>query len=504
MPDPGVSFARPSLLPLLRSIASHMRATLPLVLGATTLACATRQPSSAPAPTPTPSVAQADTGTKAPPAPAALSLPNADPFPSTYRPFPSRATVIRNATIMTAAGPTIRGASILLQGGKIAAVGANIAVPSDAVVIDGSGKYVTPGIIDTHTHLGVYPAPGVDALSDGNEATNPSTPYVWAEHSVYAQDPQFPRALAAGVTTIQVLPGSANLIGGRSVVLKVVPSRTVRGMKFPGAKYGLKQACGENPKRVYANRGPSTRMGNVAGWRAQYIQAEQYRRRWDRWLADRKGEPPARDLGLETLAEVLRGNILVQWHCYTANDMEGAMEVADEFGFQIRSFHHGVEAYKLADILAQKGIAASLWSDWGGFKIEAMDGVRANLALVHAAGARAIVHSDDASGMQRLNQDAAKSIAEARTLGIDITEDEAIRWLTINPAWALGLDDRIGTLEPGKNADVVLWSGNPFSIYSKAEKVWTDGALLFDMLDPSKRWRTDFELGFVPPAEGGR
>jgi imidazolonepropionase-like amidohydrolase len=207
---------------------------------------------------------------------------------------------------------------------------------------------------------------------------------------------------------------------------------------------------------------------------------------------------------METLAEVLRGNILVQWHCYTANDMEGAMEVADEFGFQIRSFHHGVEAYKLADILAQKGISASLWSDWGGFKIEAMDGVRANLALVHAAGGRAIVHSDDASGMQRLNQDAVKSMAEARTLGITVTEDEAIRWITANAAWALGLDDRIGTLEPGKNADVVLWSGTPFSIYSRAEKVWVDGAMLFDRLDPSQRWRTDFELGFVPETTGGR
>jgi len=402
---------------------------------------------------------------------------------------------------MSAAGPTIRGASIVLRDGKIVAVGTNVSAPSDAVVVDGTGKFVTPGIIDTHSHLGVYPAPGVDALSDGNEATNPATPNVWAEHSVYAQDPQFPRALASGVTTIQVLPGSANLIGGRSAVLKVVPSRTVQGMKFPGARYGLKQACGENPKRVYANRGPSTRMGNVAGWRAQYVQAEQYRRRWDKWLLDRKGDPPARDLALESLAEVLRGNILVQWHCYTANDMEGAMQVADEFGFQIRSFHHGIEAYKLADILARKGISASLWSDWGGFKIEAMDGVRANLALIHAAGGRAIVHSDDASGMQRLNQDAAKSIAEARTLGIQITEDEAIRWITANPAWALGLEDRIGTLEPGKNADVVLWSGNPFSIYTRAEKVWSDGALLFDRLDPSQRWRTDFELGFVPETE---
>ena len=457
----------------------------------------------APAPVATPAPASTYTSKTAPGA-GATSEPNADPFPSSYRAPSSGATVIRNVTILTAAGPSIRGGSILLRDGKVALVGATVAAPADATVIDGSGKFVTPGVIDSHSHLGVYPAPGVDALSDGNEATNPSTPNVWAEHSVWPQDPQFPRALAAGVTTIQILPGSANLIGGRSVVLKVVPSATVRGMKFPGARYGVKHACGENPKRVYAQRGPSTRMGNMAGYRAQYIQAEQYRRRWDKWNADKKGDPPARDLGMETLAEVLRGNIFVQWHCYTASDMELAMEVADEFGFHIRSFHHGVEAYKVADILAQKGISASLWSDWGGFKIEAMDGVRANLALVHAAGGRAIVHSDDASGMQRLNQDAVKSIAEARTLGINITDDEAIKWITANPAWALGLEDRIGTLEPGKNADVVLWDGNPFSIYSKPEKVWIDGALRFDRLDPSQRWRTDFELGFVPQPAGGR
>ncbi|MGQ0650038.1 MAG: amidohydrolase [Gemmatimonadaceae bacterium] len=416
----------------------------------------------------------------------------------------SRPTLIRNATLMTATGTTVRGGSILLRDGKIVALGATVQAPADAVVVDGTGKFVTPGVIDTHTHLGVYASPGVEALSDGNELTNPSTPNVWAEHSVWPQDPQFPRALASGVTTIQVLPGSGNLIGGRSVVLKVVPSVTVRGMKFPGARYGLKQACGENPKRVYAQRGPSTRMGNVAGYRSQYILAEQYRRRWDKWLADRKGDPPARDLAMESLAEVLRGNILVQWHCYTASDMEEAMEVAEEFGFRIRSFHHGVEAYKVADILAQKEIAASLWSDWGGFKIEAMDGVRANLALVHNAGGRAIVHSDDASGMQRLNQDAAKSVSEARGLGINISDEDAIKWITINPAWALGLDDRIGSLEPGKNADVVLWDKYPFSIYAKAEKVWIDGALMFDRTDLSQRWRTDFELGFVPEPAGGK
>jgi imidazolonepropionase-like amidohydrolase len=479
-----------------------------LIIGA--LACAPAQQSvSTPAPV-AGRAASRDSGAITPPgAPGAhkglLSSPNADPFPSTYRPAPSRPTFIRNATIMTAAGPALRGASILLRDGKIVDVGANVTAPSDAVVIDGSGKYVTPGIIDTHSHLGVYAAPGVEALSDGNEATNPVTANVWAEHSVWPQDPQFPRNLAGGVTTLQVLPGSANLIGGRSVVLKVVPGRTVQEMKFPGAKYGLKMACGENPKRVYANRGPSTRMGNVAGYRAAWIEAAAYRERWDKWRDSAKGDPPSRDLGLETLAEVLRGNILVHNHCYRADEMAQMIDIADEFGYSIRSFHHGVEAYKVADLLAARGIAGSLWADWGGFKMEAMDGVKANLAMVHKAGARAIVHSDDPSGSQRLNQEAAKAMQSGNEHGIPITDDDAIKWITINAAWALGLDDRIGSLVAGKNADVVLWSGNPFSVYSRPEKVWIDGAMRYDRLDPTERWRTDFELGFVPViVEGGR
>jgi imidazolonepropionase-like amidohydrolase len=321
---------------------------------------------------------------------------------------------------------------------------------------------------------------------------------------VWPQDPQFPRNLAGGVTTLQVLPGSANLIGGRSVILKVVPARTVQGMKFPGAKYGLKMACGENPKRVYANRGPSTRMGNVAGYRAAWIQAEQYRRKWDKWNADKKGDPPERDLGLETLAEVLRGNILVQNHCYRADEMAQMIDIAHEFGYKIRSFHHGVEAYKIADLLAREGISGSLWSDWGGFKMEAADGVRGNIALVSHAGARAVVHSDDPSGSQRLNQDAAKAMAAGAAIGVPVTEDEAIKWITANAAWTIGLEDKIGTLEPGKNADVVLWSGDPFSVYTRTEKVWIDGALRYDRADASEQWRTDFELGFIPLANGGR
>ena len=448
--------------------------------------------------------AAADT-THSAPMPGAVSTPNADPFPSTYQPFASRPTLIRNVTILTAAGPAIRNGSILLRDGKIAEVGATVTAPADALIIDGLGKYVTPGIIDTHSHIGGGGVPGDNGAqtNDINEATNPVTAHVWVEHSVWPQDAQFPRTLAGGVTTIQVLPGSANLIGGRSAILKVVPSRTAQGMKFPGAKYGLKMACGENPKRVYASRGPSTRMGNVAGYRAAWIQAEGYRRKWDKWNAKHEGEPPTRDLGLETLAEVLRGNILVHNHCYRADEMVQMIDIAKEFGYKIRSFHHGVEAYKIADILAKEDISASVWADWGGFKLEAADAIRGNMAILNRAGVRTIMHSDDASGEQRLNQEAAKAMAEGNRIGVKVTEDEAIKWMTINPAWALGLDDRIGSIQAGKNADVVLWSGNPFSVYSRAEKVWIDGAMLFDRADPTSQWRTDFELGFVPANRGG-
>src|SRR5687767_7900128 len=204
-----------------------------------------------------------------------------DPFTSTYVPLPTRPTLIRNATILTATGPRIENGSILLRDGRIVEVAPSIAA-GDATVIDARGRWVTPGIIDTHSHLGVYSAPAIASLQDGNELTSPVTAQVWAEHSVWPQDPQFALALAGGITAMQILPGSGNLIGGRSVTLKNVPSRTVQGMKFPGAPHGLKMACGENPKRVYGQRGgPSTRMGNVAGYRTAWIRATDYRRRMD-------------------------------------------------------------------------------------------------------------------------------------------------------------------------------------------------------------------------------
>jgi len=419
-------------------------------------------------------------------------------YPSSYRRHPNRPVVIRNATIMTATGQEIANGSLLMKDGKIVAIGKSVDAPGDAMVVDGTGKYVTPGLIDDHSHLGVYAAPGTDAESDGNEATNPVTAEVWAEHSFWPQDPQIPLAIAGGITTIQALPGSANLIGGRSAILKLIPARTVQEMKFPGAHYGLKMACGENPKRVYHTRGPSTRMGNMAGYREAFSQAEAYRRRWDKWNKDHQGDPPDRNLRLETLAEVLRGNIYVQNHCYRADEMAQMLDLAREFGFRIRSFHHAVEAYKIADLLARDGTSVSVWADWWGFKEEAMDGIHENAALNQAAGGRPLIHSDSPSGIQRLNQEAAKAMYYGQRSGIPVRRDQALRWITANPAWALGLDSVVGTLEPGKMADVVVWSGDPFSVYGKAVQVYNDGWLVYDRNDPAHQPRTDFELGQTP------
>lgn len=423
-------------------------------------------------------------------------------FVSTYQRRPYPPVLIKNATILTAAGPEQANASILFADGKIVAVGRDLTAPPGATVIDGTGKFVTPGIIDTHSHLGVYAAPGTDAESDGNEATSPNTAHVWAEHSFWPQDPQLPLAVAGGVTVIQALPGSANLIGGRSVTVRLVPARSVQEMKLPGAPYGLKMACGENPKRVYEKNGPSTRMGNVAGYRAAFIEAERYRNKWDEWLKTRAGTPPDRDLKLETLADVLRGKILVHNHCYRADEMMQMLDVAKEFGFKIRSFHHAIESYKIADVLAREGVAGSVWADWWGFKMEAFDGIPENAALLEQAGARAVIHSDSEDGIQRLNQEAAKAMYAGRRIGIPVTRDKAIRWITANPAWVIGIDSLTGTLEAGKAADVVVWSGDPFSVYSKAEKVFNDGWLVFDRSDPAHQWQTDFNLGTARPGVG--
>jgi len=425
--------------------------------------------------------------------------------------------LITGATVYTATGEVHEDAHLHIADGLIKSVGAgSIEVPG-AIQLDGTGKFITPGIVDTHSHLGVYPSPWAKAHGDGNEAPQPVTAGVWAEHSFWPQDPGLYRALAGGVTSIQVLPGSANLVGGRGVVLQLVPSLGSRAMRFPGAPETVKMACGENPKRVYGERGgPSTRMGNIEGQRKAFIEARDYLDEWTEYGEElaaweeksasyaekskkknapgERPESPKRDLGKETLAGVISGAVLPQIHCYRADDMLNMVQISDEFGFNIRSFHHALEAYKIRDILAAKEIASSTWADWWGFKLEAYDGIPENAALLTEQGARAIIHSDSAIGIQRLNQEAAKAYHSGLRAGVELTEDDPIRWITINPAWALGIDDVTGSLEAGKRADIVIWDGNPLSVYSAAERVFVHGVLRYDKEVSADTW-SDFVLG---------
>ncbi|WP_394132344.1 amidohydrolase [Shewanella maritima] len=426
---------------------------------------------------------------------------NKNPYPSTYQALASSSILLTNATVLTGAGQRIDQADVLMVDGKIKAVGKGLTA-DNASVIDAKGKWVTPGIIDVHSHLGVYPSPQAESHSDGNEMTSPNTAEVWAEHSVWPQDPAFNLARAGGVTTLQILPGSANLIGGRGVTLKNMPAQTMQAMKFPDAPYGLKMACGENPKGLYGKRkqAPMTRMGNMAGYRQAFIDATEYKRAWDKYEADyARGlavEAPERDLTLDTLKGVLDGEILIHNHCYKAEEMAMMIDLGKEFGYHSGTFHHAIEAYKIADLLAENNNCAAMWPDWWGFKMEAYDTVLENVAMVDAVkNSCAVVHSDSSTTIQRLNQETAKIMFSANANGFDLKEEHVIGWITANAAKSLGISDKTGTLEAGKNADVVLWNSNPFSVYAQAEQVFIDGAKVYDRYDEAYQAKSDFLLG---------
>jgi imidazolonepropionase-like amidohydrolase len=500
-----------------------------------------------------PSAKPTETVVSSAPAPFPWDVPNAADWQEAPLPGAIPSVIIRNATLMLATGKTIARGSILLSNGKITTISeGDIQAPEGAVVIDGTGKFVTPGIIDTHSHIGVYAMPGTVAHDDGNEATSPVTPDVHTADAFWPQDPAIERAVAGGVTTFQILPGSANLVGGRAITLKLRPAQSARLMHFRGAPDGLKMACGENPKRTYGKHrhsAPGTRMGNLAMQRKAFLDAKKLEEEWTRYrtgeakrIADDNraaatytaevaarskqqaeckadpylpncadwqknwdkplvppvpsvpGAPPGRDPAKETLIGVMNGKIMLHVHCYRADDMLAMIALGDEMGFRVRSFHHALEAYKIRDVLAKRGISVSTWADWWGFKMEAYDGIPENLALVQEAGGVAILHTDSSEGIQRMNQEVGKGLESGRRAGVKLTDEDGIRWLTANPAWALGIQDQTGTLEVGKDADVVLWDRHPFSVYASAERVWIDGLAIYQKNKKTAPW-SDFELG---------
>jgi len=396
--------------------------------------------------------------------------------------------LLRNATILLGTGERLEAADLLIADDRIVDVGQNLGRPQGAEVVDATGRWITPGLIDTHSHIGVYAVPRVPAHSDGNEATSPFTPDVRAADSFWPQDPALRSAAAGGVTVIHVLPGSANLVGGQGVTLQVAPGLSARSLEFPGAPTTMKLACGENPKSVYGQSkktAPATRMAEVSMLRQKLAEARAYQ------VA--AGKAP--DYKKVALNKAVTGEFLIQNHCYRADEMLIRLELFAEFGIQPRAFHHAVEAYKIRKELAEQEVGVATWIDWWGRKLEMLDAIPAGVAMLHQAGVRVAVHSDSPDDVQRLNQEVGKGIAAGERAGIPVPPEEAIRWVTANAAWILGIDESTGTLEPGKRADVVVWSGDPFSVYARADQVYNAGVLTHDRSDPTLFPPTDFELG---------
>jgi len=403
-----------------------------------------------------------------------LGLAGYAAFPQTSAPATHRDVVIKNAVVMTVTHGNIKNGSIYIKDGKIAAVGENVDAPSSATVIDAGGKYVTPGIVDSHSHI---------ALDDDvNEATSPITPQMMMKDAFDYQDKAIYRALAGGVTTSLLLHGSANMIDGQAVVIKHKYGAGRDEMLFPNAPRSIKFASGENPKRLYGTREqlPSTRMGNFAVQREALVQAQDYMREWDAYhekvkRSDKDATAPKRDLKLEALADVLRGKLMVQIHCYRADEFLTEIAMAHEFGYKIRAFHHALEAYKVPEKLAAENIGIATFADWWGYKQEAWDAIPWNAVMSMRKGVRVAIKSDSEDYTRRLNQEAAKTMRYGGA-----TEEEALKMITLNAAWIVGVDDRVGSIEVGKDGDLVIWDGYPLSSYGIPDKVLIDGDVYFD------------------------
>jgi len=382
--------------------------------------------------------------------------------------------VIKDATIMTVSHGDIPKGSILIRDGKIAEVGITVNAPTDATVIDAAGRYVTPGIIDPHSHI---------AISGGvNEGTLAVTSMTAIEDVLDPTDINIYRELAGGVTTTLTLHGSANPIGGTSATIKLRWGKDAKGLLFQGAKPGLKFALGENVKRGgTTGRYPASRMGTEDVIRTAFIEAREYMRRWDDYrkrsaAGDKTAIPPRKDLTLEPLAEVLRGERLTYVHGYRADEMMTVLRMADEFGFKVNSFEHALEGYKIAKEMAAHGAVGSTFADSWAYKAEAWDAIPYNAAIMTRKGVLSTLNSDSAERARHMNQEAARAMKYG-----GLNEQEALALITINPAKELKIDNRVGSIDPGKDADLVIWNRHPLSIYAVAQKTIIDGQVYFDI-----------------------
>ncbi len=387
-------------------------------------------------------------------------------------------TLIRNATILTVTRGTLLNSDVLIRNGKIAAVGKNLKASANARVIDGTNKYVLPGIVDCHSH---------SMLDDINEGTLSVTSMARTRDVLNPLDVDLYRALAGGVTSLNLLHGSANAIGGLNTVVKIKYGRPLEEFLFPGAMPGIKFALGENPKRSNFNpqggqqrRYPATRMGVEEVIREAFTRARDYKKTWDEHRAavarrEKNLITPRRDLQLEPLVEVLEGKRLVHAHCYRADEILMLIGLANEFGFKIKTFQHTLEGYKVAKEIAQHGAGASIFADNWAYKIEAYDAIPYNAAIMTRAGVNVSMNSDSDERARRLNIEAAKAMRYG-----DLTEEEALKLITWNPAWQLGIQDRVGSIEAGKDADLAIWNAHPMSVYARVETTFVDGDVLFD------------------------
>jgi imidazolonepropionase-like amidohydrolase len=398
------------------------------------------------------------------------AVPAAQPQP---QPIAAHDVVIRGGTIMTASHGNIENGAVLIHDGKIAAIGASVNAPAGAQVIDASGKFVTPGIIDAHSHSALD--------SDVNEATSPVVPHMMMKDAFDYQAKDLYRALAGGVTTEMLLHGSADMIGGQAVVIKNRYGLGRDQLLFAGAPQSIKFASGENPKRVFGSRNqlPSTRMGNFEVMRQAFTEAREYMRDWDDYNAkvknnDKAARAPKKDLKLEALADILRGKLLVQIHCYRSDELLTELAIAKEFGYKVRAFHHALEAYKVAPEIAAAGTGVATWPDWWGGKVEMNDGIPWNAVIAMRNGVKVAIKSDSDDVVRRLNQEAGKIMRTGAT------EQEALQMITMNPAWIIGVDNRVGSLDVGKDADIVIWNAYPMSSVALADKVLIDGEVFFD------------------------